>query len=62
MLAVNISDWDSRKLLRRDIFQAPQVDTVNLTSLRDAAYAKGAHAAVLAEIMLVAHGVEQILG
>ena len=62
MLAVNVSNWGSRKFFRRHIFQAAQVDTVNSIPIRGVAYAERAHAAVLAEIVLVAHGVEQIFG
>lgn len=60
MLAVNISDWGSRKLFWSDIFQTPQIDTENLTDLRDVAYAERAHAAVFAKIMLIPHRIEQI--
>ena len=62
VLAVNVNDRGGCKLFRCCVFQAPQINPINLTNLRHGANAKRPHAAVLAEIVLVALGVEQIFG
>src|SRR5262249_1337833 len=62
VLAVDVSDRSGCKLFRRDVFQASQVDSIDLTDAGEIAYAKRAHPAMFAEIVLVAHGVEQVLG
>ena len=62
MPAVNVSDWRSRKFFRGGVFQASQVDAVDSITIRRAADAKGAHAAVFAEIVLITHRIEQIFG
>ncbi len=61
MFAVDVGDWGSSKLFRSYIFQAPQIDAVNSNTLRGVAYAESAYAAVFAEVVLIAHGVEQVL-
>ena len=58
MLPVDVNDWRPRKLLGRGVFQTPQVNAVNAIHLRCVTDAKRAHAAVFAEIVLVALGVE----
>jgi hypothetical protein len=62
VFAVNVGDWGSRELFGGDIFQTAQIDTINSTLPWNISYAERTHATALAEIMLVAHGVEQIFG
>ena len=62
MLAVYVNDRRGRKLLGCGVFQAPQVNPINSINVRRVTNAKRAHAAVFAEIVLVALGVEQIFG
>src|SRR5262245_2541348 len=62
VFAVNVGDWGSRELFGSDIFQTAQIETINPTLSWDISDAERAHATVLAEIVLVAHGVEQIFG
>ena len=62
VLAVDVNDRRGGKLFGRDIFKTPQIDSVNSVDVRRVANAKGSHAAVFAEIVLVALGVEQIFG
>ena len=62
MFAVNVSNGSSREFFRSDIFQAAQIYAKDLTNPRDISDAKRAHATAFAEIVLIAHGVEQIFG
>ena len=62
VLAVDVDYWRGGKLFGCDVFQAPQVNPINSISVRRVTNAKRAHAAVFAEIVLVALGVEQVLG
>jgi hypothetical protein len=62
VLAVNVDNRCGCKLLGRNIFQATRVNPVDSIDVRRVANAKRAHAAVFAEIVLVASGVEQIFG
>ena len=62
VLAVDVDYWRGGKLFGRDVFQAPQVNPINSIDVRCVTNAKRAHAAVFAEIVLVALGVEQVLG
>lgn len=62
VLAVDVNDRRGRKLFGCDVFQAPQVNPINSINVRCVTNAKRAHAAVFAEIVLVALGVEQVLG
>ena len=62
VLAVNVNDRRGRKIFGCNAFQAPQVNSINSIDVRRVANAKRPHAAVFAEIVLIALGVEQILG
>jgi hypothetical protein len=62
VFAVSVGDWGSRELLRGDVLQTAQIDTINSTLPGNISYGERAHATVLAEIVLVAHCIEQIFG
>ena len=61
MLTVNVRDRDARQLFFRYSIEAPQIDTVHLPDGRLGANTKRTDTAVLAEVMLVLRGVEQVL-
>jgi hypothetical protein len=61
VLAVDVNDRRGRKLFGCNVFQAPQVNPINSTSARCVTNAKRAHAAVFAEIVFVALGVNKYL-
>lgn len=61
MLTVNVRDRDARQIFFRYALQAPQIDPVHLPDGRLGPYTKRTHAAVLAEVVLVLPGVEQVL-
>jgi hypothetical protein len=62
VLAVDVNDRRRRKLFGRDVFKASQVNAVNSINVGSVTNAKRTHAAVFAEIVLVALGVEQVFG
>ena len=62
MLAVDINDRRGGKLFGCDVLQAAQVNPINAINVRRVTDAKRTHAAVFAEIVLVALGVEQVFG
>ena len=62
MFAVNVGDRRGGELFRRNVFKAAKIHAVDLPLSWNISYAERAHAAVLAEIVLIAHGVEQIFG
>src|SRR5688572_21637682 len=59
---IDISDGNPRQVLVRDVFQAADVDAIHLADRRFVAHAIGAHAAVLAKVVMVLSGIEQVLG
>ena len=61
MLTVNVRDRDARQLFFRYSLEAPQIDPVHLPDGRLGANTKRTDAAVLAEVVLVLPGVEQVL-
>ena len=62
VLTVDVNDRRRRKRFGCDVFQTPQVNPINSINVRGVTNAKRAYAAVFAEIVLVALGVEQIFG
>jgi hypothetical protein len=57
---VHIGDGDARQLFVRDLFQTPDIHSVHLSYRRFGSDPEGAHAAVLAEVVLVLLGIEDI--
>ena len=58
VLAVDVNDRRGGKLFGCNVFQAPQVNSINSIDVRCVANAKRPYPAVFAEIVLVALGVE----
>ena len=60
--AVGVGDGQGGQLFVGDASEAPQVDPVHLSNGRLGSDAKGTNAAMLAEVVLVLLGVEEVLG
>ena len=61
MPTVNVRDRNARQFFFRDSLEAPQIDPVHHSDGRLGADPKRSHTAALAEVVLVLHGIEQVL-
>ena len=61
VVPVNVGDRDARQIFFRHSLEAPQIDPIHLTGRRLGADAERTDATVLAKVVLVLPGVEQVL-
>ena len=58
---VDVRDRKLRQVLVRNVIEAHDVDPIHLANRGCVSNPEGSHAAVLAEVVVVLHGVEQVL-